>query len=70
MEAKVSESKFGIFITLKPETKEEILTLLRYSNNVKKEKPHVHFSFQNEPYCSISLKKKAESVQKNSITSY
>lgn len=67
MKTIINESKYNLDITLEPETKEELLQLLRYASNAKKEKPYVYMSFKNEPYCYISLKKVKESVQINSI---
>lgn len=70
MKATIQDSEYGLNIILEPETKDEVLQMLRYSSNAKKEKPSVFFVFSKEPYLNIWLKKKAISVQSNSISSY
>jgi len=70
MKARVTENDYYLHIELSPETKEEILQLLRYSNNAKKEKPSIHFHFNDTAICCITLNKKAISVQSNSISTY
>jgi hypothetical protein len=68
MKTEVNENKYGLNITLEPETVDEFASLLRFAKNSNSDKPQIYLSFQNEPYCDIWLKKRKESVQKNSIS--
>jgi len=67
MKAEFNDWTEGFEITFKPDTKEELLMLMRYANNAKAEKPFVWVSFGDEPYCYIHLKKISESVQNNTL---
>jgi len=69
MITKISENEFGLDITMQPESVEEYLMLLRYAKNAKSEKPSVHLSFANHPYCYINLRKTKPTVQSNYISS-
>lgn len=69
MKLEFFEGASGINITLLPETVQETAQLLRYSRNANAEKARVYFSFQKDPYCSISLDKRSPKVQKLSINS-
>ncbi len=69
MKVEFNEWDTGIYIALVPESKNEVLELLRYSNNAKMEKPSIFFSFgTNEPRLSVQLKKIAKSKQENYIS--
>lgn len=62
------EGKFGMEITMEPETPKECAELLRISANANSEKPQIYFSFEsNNPRCAIYIQKRKESAQKNSI---
>lgn len=68
MKTEINEEKYGLNITITPETVAEMASLLRFSINANSDKPEVYMSFRNNPYCNIWLKKRAESVQKCSIS--
>jgi len=62
------EGKWGMTITMTPETPKECAELLRISKNANSEKPHIFFEFSNDtPTCNIDIQKRKESVQVNSI---
>ena len=62
------ENKWGMSITMHPETPKEVAELLRISKNAKAEKPDIYFSFStDDPYCNIHISKVKEGVQVNSI---
>lgn len=67
MITKLDESKYGLNITLTPESVEDFALLLRFGMNALAEKPTVYVSFENKPYCDIWMKKRNERVQRNSI---
>jgi hypothetical protein len=67
MITKIDESKYGLNLTLEPETIEDFSLLLRFGMNALAEKPNVFVSFDNKPYCNIYLRKRKEIVQLNSI---
>ena len=65
MKAAINEGTEWFEITLEPETLKEFQQMLRYSKNAKKVYPSVTFSFSDEPYLNVFLRKKCISKQMN-----
>jgi hypothetical protein len=69
MKFEITESDYGLYINMKPETVEEMAMLFRATNNAKAVKPFISLSFNRDsPYCGISIPKVKQSVQKNYIS--
>jgi hypothetical protein len=67
MKVEFEENNYGTFLTLIPETVEEMAGLLRAAKNTSCQKPDVYFSFSRDPNLSVSLYKRKLSAQVTSI---
>lgn len=69
MKIEFDENKFGGDFTIYPETPAEFAQLLRLAKNANSSKPEIHVNFSTDnPYCSLWIKKRKESVQSNAIS--
>lgn len=64
MKLEYEENDYGLWITLKPETPDEVAQLARYALNAKLEAPEVYLSFYKSPELNLSLRK----IKSNRIT--
>ena len=67
MKVEFEENDYGTFLTLVPETLEEMAGLLRAAKNTSSQKPDVYFSFSRNPALSVSLYKRKISAQVMSV---
>lgn len=70
MITKITDSKWGLSITLIPQSVEDTALLLRFTNNVKLKKPIVGINFEESISCNIYLNKLDPKVQQNYINEY
>lgn len=69
MKTEIIDSDYGLFISLTPETMEEVSKLARYALNANSDKPYVSMYFDGDPRLSIALYKRRKYPQKRtSIT--
>lgn len=68
MKITFTENKMYINFELSPETPEEVSQLVRFTQNVKAEKPDVYLSFSGAPCCTLTMMKIREGIQRNSIS--
>lgn len=68
MKANVTETKYGLYIELTPDTITEVAQLTRFAHNAKAEKPQIVFRFgTDKPSLDISMRKLHTDKQTNSI---
>lgn len=58
MKTEIEDSKYGLSITMTPETPEEVAILTRFTLNVNSERPQVNMNFVSKPYCNVYLLKR------------
>lgn len=64
------ENKFETAFTLHPDTTAEMSQLLRMMRNTLQQPPYMYMSFStDQPWAYISLQKKKETTQDNSLSS-
>lgn len=69
MKIEFIENKWGVDFIMTPESPAECAQVLRFANNAAAKKPSIYFTFSTDtPLCYVSLEKRKEIAQKNSIS--